>query len=129
MKKNFLPILIAGIWITISEFTRNELLFKDYWINHFNSIGLKFETLPINGILWMIWSFILAYIIFKLLQKFSFKETILLAWLPAFLMMWITIYNLQTLPLILLLFAVPLSLLEVFIACLIIKKIFDKSNS
>jgi hypothetical protein len=123
MKKTILSILIAGVWITISEFIRNELLFKVYWINHFNSIGLKFETLPLNGILWMIWSFALAYLIFKLLHKFSIKESIFLAWLPAFLMMWITMYNLQTLPLALLLFAIPLSLLEVVISIVLIKKI------
>ncbi len=123
MKKTILPISIAGIWITISEFVRNELLLKHYWINHFNSIGLKFETLPLNGILWMIWSFALAYFIFKLLQKFSFRESIVLTWLSAFLMMWITMYNLQTLPLALLLFAIPLSFLEVLIAAVLIKKI------
>ena len=126
MKKKALSILITGIWITISEFVRNELLFKNYWIDHFNSIGLEFETQPLNGILWMVWSFILAYIISRLIQKFSFKETIFLSWLPAFLMMWITIYNLQTLPLQLLLFAVPLSLLEVFVAGIFIKSILRK---
>lgn len=122
MKKTILSIFIAGIWITISEFVRNEFFFRNYWINHFNSIGLKFETLPLNGILWMTWSFILAFILFKFQQKFSFKESILLAWLPAFLMMWITVYNLQTLPLKLLIFAIPLSILEVFIAGVIIKR-------
>jgi hypothetical protein len=122
MKKTILPITIAGIWITVSEFVRNEFLFKNYWINHFDSLGLRFETLPLNGILWMIWSFILAYVIYKLLQKFSFRETLFLAWLTAFVMMWITIYNLQVLPLRLLLFAVPLSVVEVAIAEVIIKK-------
>lgn len=123
MKKTILPISVAGIWITVSEFVRNEFLFKQYWINHFNTLGLKFETLPINRILWMVWSFALSYLIFKLLQKFSFKETIFVAWLSAFLMMWITIYNLQVLPLELLFFAVPLSFLEIVIAVLLIKKI------
>jgi hypothetical protein len=36
--------------------------------------------------------------------------------------MWLTVYNLQALPLMLLFFAVPLSLLEVFVALLIIKQ-------
>jgi hypothetical protein len=122
MKKAFLPILLAGIWITISEFVRNELLFKGYWVSHYISIGLNFQTLPINGILWMVWSFLLSYLIFKLIQKFSFWETIIISWITSFVMMWITIYNLQVLPLGLLYFAIPLSLLEVFIAGIIIKK-------
>ncbi len=123
MKKTIVPILIAGIWITISEFVRNEFLFKKYWIEHFDSLGIEFETLPINGILWMVWSFFLAYVIFKLLEKFSMKETIFLAWLPAFVMMWIAIHNLQVLPLKLLIAAVPLSLVEVAIAVVIVEKI------
>jgi hypothetical protein len=71
----------------------------------------------------MIWSFTLAYVIFKLSQKFSFKEAILLSWLAAFVMMWVTVYNLQVLPLKLLVAAVPLSLFEVAVAGFIIKKI------
>lgn len=122
MKKSILPIILAGIWITVSEFVRNEFLLKGYWLDHFQAMGLEFKTLPINGILWMIWSFALAYLIFMLHKKFSFMQTILLAWLPAFVMMWLTVYNLQVLPLALLIFAVPLSLVEVAIAALIIAR-------
>ena len=127
MKKNILAITLATLWITLSEFIRNEFLFKQYWIDHFDSIGLTFETLPSNGILWIVWSGILAYIIFKLLEKFSFKETICITWGAAFVMMWITIYNLQTLPLTLLYIAIPLSLLEIFVAGIIIQNILHKT--
>lgn len=123
MKNKILAVIIAGTWVTISEFLRNEFLFKIYWVEHFNSIGLKFHTLPINGILWLVWSLILAYLFVLLLQKFSFSGALFIAWLPAFVMMWITIYNLQVLPLKLLIAAVPLSLLEVFVAGIIIKKV------
>jgi len=122
MKKAILAIILAGIWITVSEFIRNEFLFKTYWVHHFRSIGLEFKTLPLNGVLWMIWSFALSYLIFRLLQKFTIIQTIFLAWLPAFVMMWITIYNLQVLPIQLLAFTIPLSLVEVAIAVVIIKK-------
>ena len=122
MKKTILPVLFSGVWITVSEFVRNEFLFKSYWVDHYQSLNLKFQTLPLNGILWTVWSFILAYVILELLQKFSFLRTLLIAWLTAFVMMWITIYNLQVLPLMLLLIAVPLSLLEVVVAELIINK-------
>ena len=125
MKKKILSITIAGIWITVSEFVRNESLLKTYWISYYNSIGLKFETLPINGILWFIWGIIFAYLIMKLYEKFSFGETIFLSWISGFVMMWITIYNLQVLPLDILLYAIPLSLVEIFVAVIIIKKLLD----
>ena len=122
MKKTIASITLAGIWITFFEFLRNEILLKNYWINHFSSIGLDFKTTPLNGVLWTVWSFLLAYLIFSFLEKYSFQKTIWLSWISAFLMMWITIYNLQVLPIILLLFAVPFSLIEVVIAILIIKR-------
>jgi len=125
MKKTILAIFLAGLWITASEFIRNELLFKSFWVNHFNSLGLKFETLPINGILWMVWSFLFAYFILKLLEVFSFGKTFWLSWLAAFVMMWITIYNLQVLPMGILIAAIPLSILEITVAELIINK-FNK---
>jgi hypothetical protein len=123
MKKKVLIIISAGVWVTVSEFIRNEFLFKSYWVDQYNLMGLRFETKPINGILWMIWSFILAYIIFKLLQRFSFVQALLTAWLAGFVMMWMTIFNLQVLPIRLLLPAIPLSLLEVAVAELIINRI------
>ena len=122
MKNTVLPIVLAGIWITVSEFLRNEFMLKSYWVDHYLSLNLKFETLPINGVLWMVWSIILALVIYTLLTRFSFVQTFVIAWLAAFVLMWITIYNLQVLPLALLLPAVPLSMLEVLIAQLIINK-------
>lgn len=121
-KTFILPILIAGIWIGFSEFLRNEILFKFYWVDHFESLGLKFETLPVNGILWFVWSFIMAYIIYALLQKFDFLQTFILSWLAGFVLMWITVFNLQVLPLGLLIIAIPLSMIEVIVAILIIQK-------
>jgi hypothetical protein len=118
-----IAILLSGFWITFSEFLRNEILFKSYWVNHFNSIGLKFETLPLNGMLWTLWSFLLAFVIFILLQKFSFCKTLFLTWILAFVMMWIVAYNLQVLPTSILLISIPLSLLEVFVAIWIIRKL------
>lgn len=120
-KNEIIGIIFAGIWITFFEFLRNELILKEIWINHFTSLGLVFEALPLNGILWLIWSFILAILIYKLIQKFSLNETFLISWIFAFALMWIVTYNLQVLPLNLLLFAIPLSLIEVFIATFIIK--------
>ena len=121
LKTTILPIGLAGLWITASEFVRNEIFFKSHWTGHFRSLGLEFKTLPLNGALWMVWSFILAYAIFFLLRHMSLKRAMLLAWLTAFVLMWVTAFNLQVLPVKLLMAAVPLSLLEVAVAGLIIK--------
>ena len=123
MKKSLLPIIIAGIWITISEFVRNELLYKSMWINHYKLLGLTFKTLPINGIFWFLWSIILSFLIYILLQKYSFIESLIISWFTTFIMMWLTIYNLQVLPLNILVAAVPLSILEVIVAGFIIQKL------
>jgi hypothetical protein len=123
MKNSFFSIALTGIWITISEFLRNEILLKDYWANHYDSLGLKFETLPVNGLLWTIWSFLFAFLIHSLLRKFSRIETLYIAWIFAFLMMWITIFNLQILPLKILLFAVPLSVFEIWVSIVLVEKL------
>lgn len=127
-KKQILAIGLATLWIVISEYIRNEFLFKSFWITHFKSLGLAFETLPVNGILWLSWSFGLAFLIFKLQNKFTFNETIVLSWTCAFLMMWITAYNLQVLPLGLMIFAIPLSLIEIYVAAIIIRYFLKMKN-
>ena len=106
-------LVISGLWITLLEFGRNEILFKSYWVNHYQALGLKFETTPINGVLWIVWSFVFAYIIYEMQTKFSVIKMFWLSWLTAFVMMWITLFNLQVLPVTLLCFAVPMSMLEV----------------
>ena len=122
MKQRYIVIAFATIWIVFSEFLRNQVLFASYWKDHYASLGLEFPSKPINGLVWTIWSCILASVIYKLLQKYSFKETIVLAWTVGFVMMWLVIGNLMVLPVKLLIFAVPLSLLEVYIATLILTK-------
>jgi hypothetical protein len=121
-KSRIIPLTLAGLWITLSEFLRNEILFKSYWVAHYAALGLHFETLPLNGILWTAWSFGLAFLIQQLLRKFTFAGAVGLAWLAAFALMWITAYNLQVLPLGLLFFAVPLSGLEVAVAAVILRR-------
>lgn len=127
MKKNNLDLQItkrivaAGIWITFSEFFRNEVLLKEHWIEHYRKLGLLFQTQPTNGILWIFWSFLLAISLCLLLKRLSRFEAGVVSWVMSFLLMWITLYNLQVLPGSILFFALPLSLLEVFIAIKILK--------
>jgi hypothetical protein len=124
MKKNIFAFLAAGAWISISEFTRNELLFKSYWIEKYNSMGLVFPSDPLNNAMWGVWSFLLAGMILFLLKKIRFRETLAVVWIMAFVMMWIVTGNMNVLPFKLLIFAVPWSVLEVGIAAYIMKKIF-----
>jgi hypothetical protein len=123
MRKTVLPIVLATAWICLSEFARNQFLLKSYWTAHYASLGLVFPEKPLNGALWGAWSLLFAVAVYVMAKKFTLVQTTLLAWLVGFVMMWVVIGNLGVLPLGLLPFAVPLSLLEAFLAALIVKKL------
>lgn len=123
IKKTILPIMIATIWISISEFVRNEFLLKSYWTEHYESMGLNFPSEPINGAIWGIWSLCFAICIYIFSKKFTLLQTTFISWFVAFVFMWIVIGNLNVLPLSILPFAIPLSILEAFLASLIVKKV------
>jgi hypothetical protein len=125
LNKTILPILLAAIWISISEFVRNELAFKSYWTEHYERLGLVFPSEPINGAIWGLWSMLFAIAIFIISKKFSLLQTTLLSWFVAFVLMWVVVGNMGVLPFRILYFAIPLSFLEAFIAALIIKKLTD----
>jgi len=122
-KKTIFPVLLATIWISISEFVRNEFLVKSYWIKHYQKVGLVFPSEPLNGAVWGLWSLLFAISIFIISKKFSLIETTLFSWLVGFVLMWIVIGNLNVLPYGILIYAIPLSLLEAFVATFIIKKL------
>jgi len=126
IRKTILPIFSATIWISISEFVRNELLVKSFWTKHYQELGLNFPSAPINGAVWGIWSLLFAVAVFIIAKKFTLMQTTFLSWFIAFVMMWVTIGNLGVLPYGLLFYAIPLSILESFIATLIIKSFHDK---
>jgi hypothetical protein len=119
----FIAIILATAWISISEFVRNEFMVKSFWTKHYENMGLTFPSEPANGAVWGIWSLLLAVSIYFLARKFTLFGTTLLSWLSGFVMMWVVIGNLGVLPYGILIYAVPLSLLESFIASFIIKKI------
>ena len=66
-----MPVLLATIWISISEFVRNEFLLKSYWTDHYQTLGLVFPSEPINGAVWGIWSLCFAIAIFIIAKKLS----------------------------------------------------------
>ncbi|TGL43849.1 hypothetical protein [Leptospira bourretii] len=122
-KNKILPIFSATIVISLSEFFRNEILFKSIWLNHYNQLGITFPSEPINGAVRAIWSLGLAFAIFYLSNHLKFKQTFIFSWFIGFVLMWIVIWNLSVLPIGILLYAIPLSILETFLATWVVYKL------
>lgn len=123
IKKTALPILLATIWISISEFIRNEFLLKYFWTNHYAEMGLKWPSESINGAVWGIWSLCFALAIFIISKKFNLIQTWLLSWFVGFVLMWFVVGNMEVLPFGILPYAIPLSLLEAWLASFIIHRL------
>ena len=113
--RNIIAIILTGIWVNASEFFRNEVLLKTYWINHYRSLGMTFPSEPLNGMIWVAWGFLFAIAIYLISRKFNLIQTTLISWFMAFVLMWVVTWNLNVLPSAILIYAVPLSLLEAFI--------------
>jgi predicted neutral ceramidase superfamily lipid hydrolase len=113
--QNIIAVILTGIWVNASEFFRNEVLLKTYWIDHYRSLGMTFPSEPLNGMIWVAWGFLFAITIYIISRKFDLIQTTLISWFMAFVLMWIVTWNLNVLPSAILIYAVPLSLLEAFI--------------
>lgn len=111
-----LAILASGAWINGSEFLRNQVLLNGMWVDHYRSLGLEFPSAPINAAVWVLWGFAYAGVIYALSRRFSLWQTFALGWVAGFFLMWLVTWNLSVLPLGLLLYAIPLSLLEAGVA-------------
>ncbi len=122
-RKTILPVLLATIWISISEFVRNSFFLHDYWINHYKDLGLVFPEEPINGAVWGIWSLCFAIGIYIISRKFSLMQTTFLSWFVGFVFMWLVVGNMGVLPFGILYLAIPLSFFEAFLATFIILKL------
>jgi len=120
--RNIIAVILTGIWVNASEFFRNEILLKTYWIDHYQSLGMTFPSSPKNGIIWVAWGFLFAIAIYLISRKFNLIQTTLVSWFMAFVLMWVTLCNLNVLPMTILIYAVPLSLLEAFIGSYICRK-------
>ena len=113
--RNIMAVILTGIWVNASEFFRNEVLLKKYWIDHYQSLGMTFPSAPLNGMIWVAWGFLFAIAIYIISKKFNLIQTTLISWFMAFVLMWVVTWNLNVLPGAILIYAVPLSLLEAFI--------------
>lgn len=127
--RKILSVVIATLWISLSEFVRNEFLLKGYWIKHYESLGLVFPDKPLNGAIWGLWSFLFATTIFIISRKFSLIHTTGLSWFVGFVLMWVVVGNMGVLPVKILYFAAPLSLFEAFIAAFIIVRLTGSATS
>jgi hypothetical protein len=118
-----LAILATTVWISLNEFLRNQLVLIDHWTQHYGSMGLTFPGEPINGAVWGIWSLCFAVAIFFMACRFSLLETSILAWGSGFVLMWLVVGNLGMLPMSILPYAIPWSMVEAFGAVWIVKKL------
>jgi hypothetical protein len=123
MKKTILPIFATFTWISLTLFLRNEVLLKDYWVSHYQDLGITFPSEPVNGMVWVIWSLLYAIAFYIFSRKYSLVNTALIAWFTGFLMMEIVVGNLGVLPFGILVYAIPMSLVEVFGASFIVHRL------
>lgn len=113
--RSIAAVTVTGLWVNASEFLRNEVFLKTYWMEHYQSLGMTFPSEPKNGMIWVAWGFLFALAIYFISRKFRWMQTALIGWLAAFVLMWLVTFNLNVLPTAILLYAVPLSLLEAFL--------------
>jgi hypothetical protein len=128
LRKAALPVLLATIWISISEFVRNEVLLKSFWVEHYGDLGMVFPSEPINGAIWGLWSLLFATAIYVVSRRFSLFQTAALTWFVGFVLMWVVLWNMNVLPPGILVYAIPLSILETFLAAFIIDKFAGSSG-
>jgi hypothetical protein len=120
--RGILAVTLTGIWVNASEFLRNEILLKTYWVDHYQSLGMTFPSEPLNGMVWVAWGFLFAMAIYSISRRFNLIQTTLVSWFMGFVLMWVVTWNLHVLPGAVLMYAVPLSLLEAFIGSCICRK-------
>ena len=75
----------------------------------YHSKGLELPNGPINNTLWLIWGVTIAFIVFLLARKF--------------VLVWIVLWNSAVLPVEILPVVAPLSLVTVFVAALIARRL------
>ena len=123
LRSTIIPVVSAGVWISVSEVFRNEVLLKGLWVDHYASLGLVLPSEAINGMVWGVWSMAFAASIHVMMTRFAVWETLALAWSVGFLLMWLVTGNMAVLPLGILPIAIPLSLLEVGAAIFLLRRL------
>jgi len=127
--RDILAVLLTGVWVNASEFFRNEVLLKNFWVDHYQSLGMVFPSAPLNAAVWVGWGFLLAISIYVISRRFAVLQTALIAWFMGFVLMWVVTWNLSVLPNSILIYAIPLSLLEVFVGSYVCAAVSAKKNT
>jgi hypothetical protein len=73
-------VALAGVWIGVSEFLRNQFLLSDAWVRHFESLGRDFPSAPVNGVVWVVWGFVFAAAVYAVSRRFPLAHTTLIGW-------------------------------------------------
>jgi len=121
--KTILTVLLVGIWVGMCEFVRNQFVLRSVWQNHYQALGLEFPSSPANGMMWMVWSFLMAGTAFAISRRFSLWQTTFIAWVMGYVMMWVVIWNLSVLPLGILPIAIPFSFVEALGAAFLCRRL------
>ena len=77
--RSIMAVILTCIWVNASEFFRNEVILKKYWIDHYQSLGMTFPSEPKNGIIWVAWGFLFAIAIYIISRKFNLIQTTLVS--------------------------------------------------
>lgn len=128
LRSTILPVFIAWIWISLCEFGRNQLWLISIWTKHYENMGLQFPTEPVNGAVWGLWALVFAILIAIISKRFSIWESTAITWSFSFVLMWLVIGNMKVLPVEILIYAIPLSLIETWGANWIIMSLRDRLN-
>jgi hypothetical protein len=116
-------VVVLAVWINLAETVRWMAYTKPRFDALYHSRGLELPSGPVNNILWLIWGAAIAYIVYMLARKFTLLQTTLLTWLGAFVLVWIALWNSAVLPPEILPVVAPLSLVTVFVAALIARRL------
>lgn len=129
LRRVVIPIVLAMAVIAASEFLRNQVFLLEYWVLHYTQMGLEFPMATINGAIWGMWSLLFAVGIYAISRRFSLWETTAVAWFMGFVLMWFVVGNMSVLPFRILPFAIPLSILETYLASWVVVKFSPTGQS
>ena len=128
MKRFWIAVVASGMWMNLSEFIRNEFVIKHMWIKGFEEIGLSFPSAPVNGLVWVIWTFIFCAVLTTLNMRFNALRSTIICWVTGFGLLLIAMWNIGILPKGILYWAVPWSFVEVYVAAFICNRIVAGRN-
>ena len=116
-------IAVLAVWVNLAETVRWVLYSKSRFEAVYRSFGVELPNEPVNGILWMLWGVMIAWIVYALSRRFTLLQTTLITWLAVFVSVWIALWNFALLPLGMLPVVAPLSLLTVYVAALVAQRL------